>query len=125
MTFRPAQQQAVHDKAMHIWIVRIEIALKQQAGFSLRPEESQTVKIAKAANHVALHGGGINAQSQQQQIQSGVEQLSAGGGVDHLRRLSQTATQLLRIAKPCASRARMRIKRVYPIAASLFLRQRL
>lgn len=34
MTFLPAQQQAVHDKAMHIWIVRIEIALKQQAGFS-------------------------------------------------------------------------------------------
>ncbi|GHL03222.1 hypothetical protein ECZU21_22350 [Escherichia coli] len=89
MTFRPAQQQAVHDKAMHIWIVRIEIALKQQAGFSLRPEESQTVKIAKAANHVALHGGGINAQSQQQQIQSGVEQLSAGGGVDYRRRLSR------------------------------------
>ncbi|GHL33810.1 hypothetical protein ECZU26_46350 [Escherichia coli] len=76
----------MHDKAMHIWIVRIEIALKQQAGFSLRPEESQTVKIAKAANHVALHGGGINAQSQQQQIQSGVEQLSAGGGVDYRRR---------------------------------------
>lgn len=63
------------------------------------------MKIAKAANHVALHGGGINAQSQQQQIQSGVEQLSAGGGVDYRRRLSQAATQLLRIAKPCASRA--------------------
>lgn len=124
MTFLPAQQQAVHDKAMHIWIVRIEIALKQQAGFSLLPEESQTVKIAKAANHVALHGGGINAQSQQQQIQSGVEQLSAGGGVTTGGVLA-VATQLLRIAKPCASRARMRIKRVYPIAAALFLRQRL
>jgi hypothetical protein len=45
---------------MHIRILRVEIALKQQAGFSFRPAEFQAVKIIKAADHVALYGGGIN-----------------------------------------------------------------